>query len=139
MEVIPYVLLGIIALFFGFQFAFRLGTHRLQGKPAPELSDVLGKELDPTHKALFYFYSAYCPPCRTMAPRVDRLTERYPNVFKINISESGEIAHRFGITATPSVILVDGGMITRAMVGTQSEKRLAALLEPDPHQAPNPG
>lgn len=138
MEAIPYVLLGIIALFFAFQFAFRLGTHRLQGRPAPDLSDVLGDELDPARKALFYFYSAHCPPCRTMAPRIDRLAKRYPNVFKINISESGEIAHRFGITATPSVILVDGGEIVRAMVGTQSERRLAALMEPAPHQAPNP-
>jgi len=138
MEAIPYVLLGIIALFFAFQFAFRLGTHRLEGRPAPELSDVLGEDLDPARKALFYFYSDHCPPCRTMAPRIDRLAERYPNVFKINISQSGEIAHRFGITATPSVILVDGGKIVRAMVGTLSERRLAAMLEADPHQAPNP-
>ncbi len=129
MDFIPYVLLGIIVVFFLVQLAFRLGTSRLEGQPAPDVSDLLGTRLDPGKKALFYFYSSHCPPCRTMSPRIDRLSQRYPNVFKVDIGESRELTRRFSITVTPSVIIVDQGQIARAVIGTQSEKRLAAVME----------
>ncbi len=131
MEAIPYVLLAIIGLFIFMQLALRMSTRRLEGEPAPEVSDLLDRPPEPGKKALFYFYSNHCPPCRTMTPRVDRLAERFPNVFKINISESRELGQRFSITATPSVIVVDQGQIARAFVGTASERRMAACLEPD--------
>ena len=131
MDFIPYVLLGIIVVFFLVQLAFRLGTSRLEGQPAPDVSDLLGTRLDPGKKALFYFYSSHCPPCRTMSPRIDRLAQRYPNVFKVDIGESRELTRRFSITVTPSVIIVDQGQIAKAVVGTQSEKRLAAVMERD--------
>ena len=129
MDFIPYVLLAIIVVFFLVQLAFRLGTSRLEGQPAPDVSDLLGTRLDPGKKALFYFYSSHCPPCRTMSPRIDRLAQRYPNVFKVDIGESRELSRRFSITVTPSVIIVDQGQIAKAVVGTQSEKRLAAVME----------
>ena len=129
MDYIPYILLGIIFLFFGMQLAFRLGTQRMVGKPAPDVAGLIDGTYDPTRKALFYFYGEHCPPCRTMTPRIDSLAERYPNVFKVDVGESPELATRFGITATPTVILVDAGMIAKAMVGTPSERRLTALME----------
>ncbi len=128
MDFIPYVLLGIIVAFFFVQLAFRLGTSRLEGQPAPNVSDLLGTRLVPGKKALFYFYSSHCPPCRTMSPRIDRLAQRFPNVFKVDIGESRELTRRFSITVTPSVIIVDRGQIAKAVVGTQSEKRLAAAM-----------
>ena len=129
MDFIPYVLMAIIVLFFLAQFALRLSAHRLEGQPAPDVSDLLGTHLDPGKKALFYFYGSHCPPCRTMSPRIDRLAQRYPNVFKVDIGESRELTRRFSITVTPSVIIVDQGQITKAVVGTQSERRLAAFME----------
>jgi thioredoxin 1 len=129
MEYVPYVLLGIVLLFLAMQFVIRLGTRRLEGKPAPDVSDLLGQPVDPAHKSLFYFYSDHCPPCRTMSPRIDRLAERYPNVFKVDVGKARELATRFGITATPSMIVIDDSKIEKAMLGTQSERRLAALLE----------
>lgn len=129
MDLLPYVLLGIIALFIAVQIAFRLGTTRQQGKPAPEVSDLLGDRLEPGKQALFYFYSSHCPPCRIMSPRIDRLAQRFPNVFKVDVSESRELTRRFAITATPCVIVVHGGQIDRALIGTTSEKRLATWME----------
>ncbi len=129
MDFIPYVLLGIIALFLVVQIAFRLGTSRLQGKPAPDVSDLLDNRLEPGRKTLFYFYSSHCPPCRTMSPRIDRLAQRFPNVVKVDVGESRELTRRFAITATPSTIVVDDGLIFRAQIGTLSEKRLATWME----------
>ena len=131
MDVIPYVLLGIIVLFIAVQFEFRLGTSHLQGKPAPDVSDLLGNRLEPGKKALFYFYSSHCPPCRTMSPRIERVAQRFPNVFKVDVGESRELTRRFSITATPSVVIVHEGQISRAGIGTISEKRLATWMEPD--------
>ena len=64
-----------------------------------------------------------------MSPRIDRLAQRYPNVFKVDIGESRELTRRFSITVTPSVIIVDQGQIARAVIGTQSERHLAACME----------
>ncbi len=129
MDFIPYVLLGIIALLLVVQLAFRLGTNRLQGKPAPDVSDLVGNRLEPGKKALFYFYSSHCPPCRTMSPRIDRLAKRFPNVVKVDVGESRELTRRFAITATHSVIVVDQGYIAWALIGTLSEKRLVTWME----------
>ena len=139
MDYIPYILLGIIFLFLGMQIAFRLGSQRMVGKPAPDVSGLLDGPYDPGRKALFYFYGAHCPPCRTLAPRIDRLAERYPNVFKVDVSEGPELATRFGITATPTIILVEAGTIAKAMVGTLSEKRLTALMEANTTASTSPG
>ncbi|MDJ0893311.1 MAG: thioredoxin family protein [Gammaproteobacteria bacterium] len=130
MDLIPYVLLGIIVVFIAVQVVFRVGAIRLRGKPAPDVHDLIGHRLQPGKKALYYFYSSHCPPCRTMSPRIDRLAERFPNVFKVDVGESRELTKRFSITATPAVIVVDEGQIARAMIGTLSEKRLAAWMQP---------
>ncbi len=130
MEAVPYVLSGIIVLFVLMQAGFWLSTRRLQGRPAPDVSDLLDVDLSGSERVLFYFYSAHCRPCRVMEPRIDRLAQRYGNVFKVNINDARDLAGRFSITVTPSIMVVAEGRIARAMVGTHSEKRLAALLEP---------
>ena len=139
MDYIPYILLGIIFLFFAMQVAFRLGTQRMVGKPAPDVADLLKEPFDPAKKALFYFYGAHCPPCRTMTPRIEKLAQRYPNIFKVDIGESPELATSFGITATPTILLVEAGKIAKAMVGSLSEKRLKALMEADSAPSASPG
>ena len=139
MEYIPYILLGIIILFLGMQILFRVNIHRLEGRPAPEVSDLLEEDFDPERKALFYFYGAHCPPCITMSPRIERLSKRYPNVFKVDVGNARELASRFGITATPTIILVEAGKIAKAMVGTHSERRLERLLQTDSPPGTAPG
>ena len=63
---ILYIVLGIIALFFGMQFFMVFKMRMKKGKPAPSLSGKLGQLINSGQKALFYFYSPGCRACRYM-------------------------------------------------------------------------
>jgi thioredoxin 1 len=128
LEIIPYALGAAFAIFVGFQLLFWLKTRSLLGRPAPDLSDLLESPLPSEGKVLFYFYSAHCGPCLSMTPRVDRLRERHSNVVKVDVSETPALAARFGVSLTPTVLVVERGTVTQAMVGLQSARRLERAL-----------
>lgn len=134
LEWIPYGLLGIILMFPVLQAGFWLNTRRLRGRPAPEYGDLLGTgaAAPPCGPVLFYFYSSHCGPCRTMTPRVAAMAADLPNIVMVNIDEQDELTCRFGVSAVPSIILVNEGKIERAMLGKQSEKALRTLLDAPP-------
>ncbi len=129
MEWIPFVLLGIIILFLVLQLSLWFGTRRLEGKPAPDVSDILGERAKQLNKLLFYFYSPHCGPCRRMTPHIDRLSQNHDNIVKIDISQDHDISHRFGVTVVPTTLVVSDGKVTKALVGRQSERQLEALLD----------
>ncbi len=128
-----WALLAFFGLLVAFSVVSRITmvmrSRAMVGKPAPELSGAAGRAIRKGRRALFYFYSAHCPPCKAMTPVIDALAERHENVFKIDISEDFATARKFGVIATPSVILVEGGAIQRFLIGAQSESRLARLME----------
>ncbi len=128
MMVVVYVLVGLVVLFFGFQFAVILKMRASKGKKAPELPGVMGKRIKKGERLLFYFYSPRCAACRTMTPMVEKLGHGNSRVFKIDISKDMLTARQFGVLGTPATLLVDAGSIEEFMVGAQPEARLSALL-----------
>lgn len=64
-----------------------------------------------------------------MTPLVDRLRDGHPNLIKVNVAEAMFLARDFGVTATPSFVLVEDGTIRRVRLGGQSEKQLLSLLQ----------
>ncbi len=129
LEWIPYVLLGIILMFPVLQAGVWLNTRRLRGRPAPQYGDLLDADTAPPGApTLFYFYSSHCGPCRTMTPRVAAMTADFHNIVMVDIDKQDELTCRFGVSAVPSVIVVNAGRIERAMLGKQSERTLRALM-----------
>jgi thioredoxin-like negative regulator of GroEL len=63
-----------------------------------------------------------------MTPRVDRLREAHPEIVKVDIQQRRQVATRFGVIATPTLVVVEHGQIVSALVGPQSDRRLRALL-----------
>ncbi|MDZ7753741.1 MAG: thioredoxin family protein [Gammaproteobacteria bacterium] len=127
------MLFGIILMFPVLQAGFWLNTRRLRGRPAPEYLDLLeAGTAPPDQRVLFYFYSSHCGPCRTMTPRVEALETDFSNIVMVDIDEHDELTCRFGVSAVPSVIVVNEGRIERAMLGKQSERALRALLGTSP-------
>jgi thioredoxin 1 len=126
---VPYALGALFAVFIGAQLVFWLKTWQLVGREAPDLSPLLGgKPLLPGSRAVVYFFSSRCPACSVMGPRVDRLAEEHPNVVKVDVPHSRALADQFGVTLTPTVMVVEEGRVTRVLVGLQSQRRLARLL-----------
>jgi len=50
-------------------------------------------------------------------------------VLKVNAAESTALARHFGVMATPSLALVERGVVKKLVVGAKSELQIRALFE----------
>lgn len=57
------------------------------------------------------FHATWCGPCKAIAPFVDRLADKYPDVefVKIDVDQVKELAKRYKVSAMPTFKLFKGG------------------------------
>lgn len=82
--------------------------------------------------ALVDFYATWCPPCNAIAPTVDKIEKEYEGkalVAKVNVSESSDLADRFGITAIPTFIFFKDGQAVKKTMGIMNEKLFKEELD----------
>ena len=128
MDYLPYLVIGLIALFALFQLRVVFTARRRKGTPAPALEDLLDAGQAAHDPLVFYFYSEHCGPCRAVAPMVDALAERHANLVKVDVMRRPEVARRFGVMATPAFVKVAEGTIQEVSLGRVSERQLEAWL-----------
>ena len=121
------MILSLVGLMVLFQFSIYWRSKRMVGKAAPDLGD--GEENADAGTRLIYFHSPNCGPCKRMSPMVDELAGRYPNVTSVDVSRNMEVALKYNVRATPTVVLVKEGKVAKVLLGPQSEARLEALLQ----------
>jgi len=82
-------------------------------------------------RVLVDFYAAWCPPCRVIAPLLERLAEEHAGrvVFlKVDVDAEEELAARFGVRTVPTLIsFLDGREVERA-VNPQSRALIEDLI-----------
>jgi thiol-disulfide isomerase/thioredoxin len=71
----------------------------------------------------------HCPPCRDMTPIVDHLAGERDRVYKVDVTARREIAHLFGVRATPMTFVVRDGRIVRALLGAKRRDALVQALD----------
>jgi thioredoxin 1 len=128
MEYLPFILIAVMAVFMAMPLFLWLGSKRMQGRAAPDYAALLTPEQYGRDKLLFYFYSAHCGPCRTLAPLIDTMAARYGNVVKVDVTQQPAAARQFGVRATPTLVLVEAGTVVKVMLGAVSERQLEVLL-----------
>jgi thioredoxin 1 len=125
-----YIVIGVVVLFFLFQYAMIFKMRFKKGKPVPELSGNFQQAVKNHEKVLFYFYSPNCGACRPMTPVIEEFKKKEKNYFSIDVSKDFETARKFGIMATPSTVVVEKGTIKEFLVGPQSKDRLVSVMAP---------
>ncbi len=123
-----YMAAGVFAAFFAFRALPFIRARSMRGKPTPDLSGVLP---DTHGRALLYFFSNSCGMCKSMTPVIDRLAEGDPNVVKLDVIKSLDLARRLKVMGTPTTVMVREGKVEKMWVGVKSEAELRrALKEP---------
>lgn len=80
---------------------------------------------------LLEVWSPYCMHCQTMEPIFRRLlpeASQTMRVGRINLDENRTPATRYGVTATPTLLVLDRGKVLDHLQGVQGEDQLRYRL-----------
>lgn len=90
-------------------------------------AEVVGSDLP----VLLDVYGEHCPPCRQLAPVIDRLAADYEgraSILKIESGANRELVGELGISSVPTLVAYRGGREVGRLVGFRPESAYRKLL-----------
>jgi thioredoxin 1 len=78
------------------------------------------------------FWAAWCAPCRTLAPVIDRLAAEFAGqavVAKLDVEANPATAQQYGAMSIPTLIFFKNGQEVNRVVGAQPEPVLRSHLQ----------
>ena len=128
MDLLVYAILGLTLtwlLYIGYMY---VATRAAEGRSAEPLFETFPQLRGHTGKALVYCFSPQCGPCGPMSKDVDALIAEGAPIFKLDIAEQTEISRELGIRATPTLILIETGTISRMLLGAKNAHFMHKLI-----------
>ena len=84
-----------------------------------------------TQPVVVDFWAEWCPPCKMLAPVLDKVAERFTGQLKIlqcNVDENQELAMKYGVTSIPNLIFFKDGQVIDQALGYMNEPQLSAKV-----------
>jgi putative thioredoxin len=78
------------------------------------------------------FWAAWCGPCRSLGPVLEKLAQDYDGRFilaKVDTERDPELASQFGVRSIPAVFAFRDGRAVDAFVGVQPEEAIRTWLD----------
>ena len=76
------------------------------------------------------FWATWCGPCKMLAPVLDEVAEKLPNVKfgKVDVDNAMELAKRFKIVSIPNVCIFKDGELVDRIIGLCDEDELTEII-----------
>jgi len=86
--------------------------------------------LESEQTVLLDFWAAWCGPCRMVAPILEEIAERRPDikVCKVNVEEERELAKQFRVFSIPTMMVLQDGQVAHKMVGARGKQQILSAL-----------
>lgn len=77
------------------------------------------------------FYTAWCGPCRQLAPVIEEIAReaRDFKVAKVNMEEQAELATRYNIMSVPTLIAFRNGKAVNRVVGVIPKDKIMNMIQ----------
>ena len=91
-------------------------------------AEVLSSEIP----VLVDFYSDSCIPCKKIAPVLSKLESEYADrlkIVKVNAAFDDELIEKYGVEATPTLVLLNKGTEVSRLKGAVSKDEIVSLVD----------
>lgn len=78
------------------------------------------------------FYAQWCPPCKMLAPVLEKVAKKYEGrvkVVKCDSDRDAELAESYGVGKIPNVMFFKNGEVVNQFVGYANEAQLSAMFD----------
>ena len=81
-------------------------------------------------KVLIDFYATWCGPCKIISPVLEEVATENEDIklVKIDVDKNEDLAYKYGITAMPTIIVIENGQEINRSVGAISKEKILELL-----------
>lgn len=104
--------------------------HVFDATEADFENDVIRASL--TTPVLVDFWAAWCAPCRTLGPILEKIVTGYNGALKlakVDTDAQMQLASIFGVRSLPTVVLVKNGQMVDGFMGALPESAVREFLE----------
>jgi thioredoxin 1 len=91
------------------------------------------KVLDADNTVLVDFYATWCPPCRLLAPELEKLHAKELagfNIVKVDVDKAKELSQKYNIKSIPTMMLFKDGKVVKNWVGMKTADELTREITP---------
>ena len=87
--------------------------------------------LNSDKKVLIDFYATWCVPCQMLSPVLEEVATENSDIklVKIDVDQNEELAYKYGISAMPTVIVMEKGEEINRSVGVISKEEILKLIK----------